>query len=69
MKSCKATLARCKGGIMAALALCFIAVVYGPLELYFTNREDFWFAPDVILPETLTLFVIGGGQRSFCCSS
>ena len=61
MKSCKPILARCKGGILAALALCFIAVVYGPLELYFTNREDFWFAPDVILPETLTLFVIGGG--------
>ena len=57
MKSWKATLARCKGGILAALALCFIAVVYGPLELYFTNREDFWFAPNVILPDVIFLFL------------
>ena len=52
----KTTLKRCKGGILAAAAACFITLVYGPLELYFTNREDFWFAPNVIVPEVLFLF-------------
>ena len=41
----KSFFSRCKGSILAALALCFIVLVYGPLELYFTNRSDFWFAP------------------------
>ena len=52
----KTTLKRCRGGILAAAAACFITLVYGPLELYFTNREDFWFAPNVIVPEVLFLF-------------
>ena len=52
----KTTLKRCKGGILAAAAACFITLVYGPLELYFTNREDFWFAPNVIVPEVIFLF-------------
>ena len=52
----KTTLKRCKGGILAAAAACFITLVYGPLELYFTNREDFWFAPNVIMPEVIFLF-------------
>ena len=49
---------RCKGSILAALALCFIVLVYGPLELYFTNRRDFWFAPKVILPDVAALFLL-----------
>ena len=57
MQAVKTKFSRCKGGILAALALCFIAVVYGPLELYFTNREDFWFAPNVILPDVIFLFL------------
>ena len=56
MKQCKAFIRRCRGGILAALAAVFITLVYGPLELYFTNREDFWFAPKVLLPEVLFLF-------------
>lgn len=51
-------LSRCKGSILAALALCFIVLVYGPLELYFTNRKDFWFEPKVILPEVAFLFAV-----------
>ncbi len=58
MQNMQKIFSRCKGGILAALALCFIAVVYGPLELYFTNREDFWFAPNVILPDVIFLFIV-----------
>ena len=56
MSTIKSIFGRCKGGILAAAAACFITLVYGPLELYFTNREDFWFAPNVIVPEVLFLF-------------
>ncbi len=54
----KSFFSRCKGSILAALALCFIVLVYGPLELYFTNRSDFWFAPKVILPDVAALFLL-----------
>ena len=56
MSTIKSIFGRCKGGILAAAAACFITLVYGPLELYFTNRKDFWFAPNVIVPEVLFLF-------------
>ena len=56
MSTIKSIFGRCKGGILAAAAACFITLVYGPLELYFTNREDFWFAPNVIVPEVIFLF-------------
>ena len=56
MSTIKSIFGRCKGGILAAAAACFITLVYGPLELYFTNRKDFWFAPNVIVPEVIFLF-------------
>ena len=56
MSTIKSIFGRCKGGILAAAAACFITLVYGPLELYFTNRKDFWFAPNLIVPEVLFLF-------------
>ena len=56
MSTVKSIFGRCKGGILAAAAACFITLVYGPLELYFTNRKDFWFAPDLIVPEVAFLF-------------
>ncbi len=56
MSTVKSIFGRCKGGILAAAAACFITLVYGPLELYFTNRKDFWFAPNLIVPEVLFLF-------------
>lgn len=56
MSTIKSISGRCKGGILAAAAACFITLVYGPLELYFTNRKDFWFAPNLIVPEVLFLF-------------
>jgi len=56
MSTVKSIFGRCKGGILAAAAACFITLVYGPLELYFTNRKDFWFAPNLIVPEVAFLF-------------
>lgn len=48
-----------RSGIVAAAAVCFIALVYGPVELYLTNRSDFWFGPGVLLPDVILLFVMG----------
>lgn len=59
MNKMKNFLAKNCSGIAAAVAACFIVLVYGPLELYFTNRTDFWFAPGLIVPDVLLLFAMG----------
>lgn len=57
MDQLKKMLGRCRGSIMAAVAVSFLLFLYGPLELYFTNRADFWFSTGVLLRQCALLFV------------
>lgn len=57
MDQLKKMLGRCRGSVMAAVAVSFLLFLYGPLELYFTNRADFWFSTGVLLRQCALLFV------------
>ena len=57
MDQLKKMLGRCRGSVMAAIAVSFLLFLYGPLELYFTNRADFWFSTGVLLRQCVLLFV------------
>lgn len=39
-----------------AASLSFLVALYAPLELYFTNRDDFWFDFTSLLPCCLAMF-------------
>lgn len=58
MAKFKKALAACRGGIMAAIAVSFLLFLYGPLELYFTNRADFWFSTGTLLRQCLAMFAV-----------
>ena len=58
MAKLKKSLAECRGGMMAAVAVSFLLFLYGPLELYFTNRADFWVSTGVLLRQCLALFAV-----------
>ena len=36
--------------------MSFLVALYAPLELYFTNRDDFWFDFTSLLPCCLAMF-------------
>lgn len=44
--------------IMLAAALSFLVTLYAPLELFFTNRDDFWFDFSSLAPMCLALFAV-----------
>ena len=45
-------------GAALALACCFLATLYGPLELFFTNLEDFKFCFSALFPILLVVFIL-----------
>lgn len=51
-----------KGALKPALALsvaiCFMFFVYAPVELYLTNRDEFWYDLWVLLPIMTCVFVV-----------
>lgn len=51
-----------KGILWSSIALsivtCFMFFIYAPLELYFTNKDDFWFDIWVLLPIMVCVFLI-----------
>lgn len=51
----------CKGasaGISISVAMCFLYFIYAPLELFFTNTDEFWFDLSVLLTAMGVTFVI-----------
>ncbi len=44
--------------LMLSAALSFLVTLYAPLELFFTNRDDFWFEFSSLLPCCLVLFAL-----------
>ena len=52
------------------ISICFLVFVYGPLEMFFDNQNEFWFDLSVILPYVLILFLVGtviGGLFCILC--
>lgn len=45
-------------GAALALACCFLVALYGPLELFFTNLEDFKFGFSALFPILLVFFIL-----------
>ncbi len=45
-------------GLCLSFTMAFLAGLYGPLELYFTNPDEFKFSVSVLLPELLKLFFL-----------
>ena len=41
-----------------AVAVSFLLTLYGPLEIYFTNKEDFWFDLYTIIGLDICMFLI-----------
>lgn len=52
-------------GCMVSLALCFMLFFYAPLELYFINKNEFWFDINNLLPIVLVTFLV----VLLCCVS
>ena len=49
---------RFQPALALTLAISFLAVLYGPLELYFTNTDEFLFDFGALFPELLKLFLL-----------
>ena len=47
-----------KSGIWLSVATCFMLFLYAPLELLFTNQDEFWFDAYILVPIMLVVFVI-----------
>lgn len=45
------------GGVIS-LAACFMMFLYAPLELYFTNKDEFWFDMRILGPVLLKIFLV-----------
>lgn len=50
-----------KEGICLTTAVCFMLFLYAPLELLFTNQDEFWFDVYILFPLMLVAFGIGYG--------
>jgi hypothetical protein len=47
-----------KSGILLTLAAGFMLFLYAPLEIYFSNKSEFWFDIYILFPVLLVLFLI-----------
>lgn len=47
-----------RGAIPCSLLLCFTFFVFGPLQLYISNRNEFWFKLEHILPAVTVSFLV-----------
>lgn len=46
-------------GVWLSVAVCFMLFLYAPLELLFTNQDEFWFDAYILTPLMLVVFGIG----------
>ena len=47
-----------KSGIWLSVATSFMLFLYAPLELLFTNQDEFWFDAYILAPIMLVVFVL-----------
>ncbi len=45
-------------GVWLSIAVCFMLFLYAPLELLFTNQEEFWFDVYILVPIMSVVFLI-----------
>lgn len=45
-------------GIWLSVVACFMLFLYAPIELLFTNQDEFWFDLYILLPPMLVVFII-----------
>lgn len=45
-------------GIWLSAVACFMFFLYAPLELLFTNQDEFWFDAYILLPIMSVVFLI-----------
>lgn len=57
IKQIKERIKETETGIIVAFAMCFLICIYAPMELFFTNKGDFWFDIYMLLPRCLILFI------------
>lgn len=50
-----------KPAIILSVATCFMFFLYAPLELYFTNKDEFWYDIWVLAPIMLCVFLVFTG--------
>ncbi len=46
------------GGLWLSVAACFMLFIYAPLEIYFLNKEEFWFDFSILFPILFVTFII-----------
>ena len=52
--------------LFITLAGCFMICIYAPLDLYFTNKTEFWFNVKILISEQLRMFcVVAPGAMVF----
>ena len=47
-----------RGGIWLSIVTCFMLFIYAPLELLFTNQDEFWFDIYILVPIMSVVFGI-----------
>lgn len=47
-----------ESGVWLSIATCFMLFLYAPMELLFTNQDEFWFDLYILVPIMLVVFVI-----------
>lgn len=47
------------GGVWVSVAVNFMLWIYAPVELLFTNQDEFWFDVYILLPVMALVFVVG----------
>ena len=45
-------------GIWLSAATCFMLFLYAPLELLFTNQDEFWFDAYILVPIMFVAFAV-----------
>lgn len=55
-------------GVVLSAAICFMFFLYAPLEMYFTNKNEFWFDFYKLAPFMLLIFLITTIVGSFVFS-
>lgn len=62
----KTTEKRFLPAVALTFAISFLLTLYAPLEMYFTNKEEFHFDALVLLPELLKLFLLVAAAGLIC---
>ena len=55
----KVSIKECVSAVILAVACSFLLFMYAPFEMYFTNKDDFWFDFSGIIGIELILFAVG----------